>query len=217
MSAGAWAQLIVRDTGHGMSPELIRHAFDPFFTTKGVGKGTGLGLATVFGIASQNGGHVRVESEVGKGSVFFVYLPQAVGSRAPDLELAPIHEEARGSETVLIVEDEPHVLRLSHGVLETLGYQVRTASSGREALDLLAEHGDRIDCLLTDVVMPGLSGVELATQVRARWPRMAIVFMSGYAADAAIDLDDSGYVAKPITRRALATALRHQLDRDRRG
>jgi CheY-like chemotaxis protein len=181
LPAGRYVALSVRDTGCGMDAATLSHVFEPFFTTKERGKGTGLGLATVYGIVKQTGGCVRVESAPGAGSTFTILLPPTQERSAPaQLAAAP---PRGGRETVLVVEDEPGMLELARETLEQNGYSVLAASSGDEALRLAASHATSIELLLTDVVMPGIGGPALAERLTRRQPRLRVVFMSGYTAD----------------------------------
>jgi PAS domain S-box-containing protein len=179
---GDYVVLSVSDTGCGMSPEILAHIFEPFFTTKDQGKGTGLGLAIVFGLVKQNRGHVFVESEVGQGATFRIYLPRCTGP-APEPEIPPVRAELSGRETILLVEDEEQVLRLGRKVLTQQGYRVLAASSPAMALELAEQHDGPIDLLLTDVVMPGMNGRQLSERLRASRPGLRCLFMSGYTAD----------------------------------
>jgi CheY-like chemotaxis protein len=179
---GDYVVLSVSDTGCGMSPEILAHIFEPFFTTKDQGKGTGLGLAIVFGLVKQNRGHVFVESEVGQGATFRIYLPRCTGP-APEPEIPPVRAELSGRETILLVEDEEQVLRLGRKVLTQQGYRVLAAASPAAALELAEQHEGQIDLLLTDVVMPGMNGRQLSERLRASQPGLRCLFMSGYTAD----------------------------------
>ncbi|MDD2462101.1 MAG: ATP-binding protein, partial [Kiritimatiellae bacterium] len=212
---GLYATLSVSDTGCGMDPETIAHLFEPFYTTKGVGKGTGLGLATVLGIVQQNNGFIRVGSEPWKGTVFTVHLP--LRDDAPE-EIAPEDREAlpdgRG-ETVLIAEDEEAVLRLSRSILEKLGYTVLAASSPKEAWQLAENHAGTISLLLTDVIMPGMNGRDLAKLVRQKYPGVRCLFMSGYTANViahhgVLD-DDVFFIQKPFSTQELAACVKKVL------
>jgi two-component system cell cycle sensor histidine kinase/response regulator CckA len=208
---GRYVCLEVGDTGCGMTPDVIDRIFEPFFTTKGIGKGTGLGLATVFGIVRSAGGFLDVESTVGVGSRFHVYIPEAEGQPVAATQTPlPSH----GRETVLLVEDEPAVRRATHRTLTRLGYRVMQASSATTALALAAAHPD-IDVLLTDVVMPDGSGCELAATLSARHPDLAVIFMSGYIDDAVMRHGvacSDAFLQKPFAAEQLAQKIREALD-----
>ncbi len=216
---GRFVRLTVSDTGAGIRPEDLPRIFEPFFTTKDVGQGTGLGLATVYGIVAQHEGWIEVSSEVGRGSSFAVLLP----AEAAQAEIVPVPERAateaasgRG-EVVLLVEDEPVVSRMLRQVLEGRGYRVLCAESGQEAREVWRQSGGRIDALLTDVVMPeGLSGFDLAAELRAEQPELRVVFMSGYSRGMAPGGEDLvegvNYLQKPFPLPILLEVLRKQLD-----
>ena len=210
---GPHVLLEVSDTGHGMDPETLEHAFEPFFTTKDQGKGTGLGLSTVHGIVQQSGGGISVESEIGRGTTFRISLPAVdkavtVGERVPD-------QPGRGHETILLVEDERIVRELIARVLRGQGYDVVEAPAGEAALKTASEL-DRVDLLLTDVVMPGLSGRELSERLAALRPELRILFMSGYTDEAIVHhgvrAGEAEFLAKPFTPDALARKVRAVLD-----
>jgi PAS domain S-box-containing protein len=213
---GPHVMLAVSDTGCGMDEETRRQIFEPFFTTKGPGKGTGLGLATVYGIVKQSGGSVWVYSEVGRGTTFKIYLPRAEGPQSGPAGV-PAAPGARGSETVLVVEDEEALRRLAERSLERAGYTVLTAAGGAEALALLERHEGRVALVVTDVIMPGMSGRELATRVSERYPRVRLVFTSGYTDDAIVERGeleaDTHFLGKPYTAAALTGKVREVLDR----
>ena len=184
-SPGPYVCLRVTDTGTGISPEHRARIFEPFFTTKALGKGTGLGLATVFGIVKQHGGALKFESQVGRGTTFYIFLraTQDVGKPADD---AVKQQPVGGTETVLLVEDEPTVRMLTRVVLERAGYRVVEATHGLEALKIWDQHQGKIQLLLTDIVMPeGMSGRELTARLQAENPALKVLFTSGYSADIA--------------------------------
>ena len=181
---GAYVLLSVRDTGMGMDAETHAHIFEPFFTTKAEGKGTGLGLATVYGIVKQNGGYVFAESELGKGTIFKVYLPQVDQPfEIPSLNSAETAQVSAGSERLLVVEDEPAFRDLLHAGLQSRGYQVLVASNGVEALQVAERHSGPIRILITDVIMPQMSGPELAKSLKKVRRNTEVLYMSSYTDD----------------------------------
>ncbi len=212
---GAYVFLAVSDDGGGMDQETLAQVFEPFFTTKGLGKGTGLGLATVYGIVKQNNGFIDATSEPGKGTTFRIYLPQVEAGAAKTPE-TPRAEIPRGcGETVLLVEDEKSLLFTCGRFLEDLGYKVLSAETPGEALAIAARHPGNLHVLLTDVVMPGMDGRQLSKRIRAVEPGVKVVFMSGYTADviAQRGVQDDGvqFLSKPFTRDDLARKLRKAL------
>ena len=202
--------MAVSDTGHGMTPEIVARVFEPFFTTKPDGKGTGLGLAMVFGFVKQSGGHVKIYSEPGEGTTVKIYLPRAVrAATAGGQRTASPVELPRGSATVLVVEDEAGVREIACAVLSDLGYQVLEAADGEEGLRVFGANAASVDLLLTDVVLPGkVRGRELAERVQAIRPEVRVVFMSGYTETSIVHhgrLDDGVHlVGKPFKREQLA-------------
>jgi len=212
---GPYVLLAVSDTGTGMTAEVQAHLFEPFFTTKEKGKGTGLGLATVYGIVKHSGGFISVYSEVGHGTTFKIYIPRVEGSAPPRPGAAPA-SVARGTETVLIAEDQPAVRAVARQILARHGYTVLEAPSGEAALDLAARYSGTIHLLLTDVVMSGLSGPELARRLLPVRPEARVLFMSGYTGEAIVHhgLAAPGihYIQKPFAPEALAAKVREVLD-----
>jgi two-component system cell cycle sensor histidine kinase/response regulator CckA len=216
LAPGRYVLLSICDSGLGMDAETLAHIFEPFFTTKELGKGTGLGLSTVYGIVKQTGGHVGVHSEVGQGTTFKVYLPRL--DKPVELAEKPVDEAGlSGSETILVVEDEADVRMLIQSVLESQGYSVILASSPIEAVTLSERHAVRIHLLLTDVVMPGFSGMELAEHLTSARPEMEVLFISGYTADAITRhgvLDEkTQLLQKPFTPIALLRKVRETIER----
>lgn len=212
---GAYVMLAVSDTGCGMDSVTLEHIFEPFFTTKDVGKGTGLGLATVYGIVKQNNGYIDVESVREKGTTFRIYFPRYTGGLASSGATSSI-ERPKGKETILLVEDDGLIRMTMRAFLETLGYTVLLAERPTEALRLAEEHAGVIALLLTDVVMPELSGRELANRLIAQRPALRCLFMSGYTADVIVHsgvLDEGvHFIAKPFNRDQLAHKVREVLD-----
>jgi CheY-like chemotaxis protein len=215
---GRYVMLAVTDTGIGMDADTVSHIFEPFYTTKGSGSGTGLGLSTVYGIVKQSGGYIWVYSEPGKGTTFKVYLPR-VDDRveiSSTME-APSAAARNGKETILLVEDEPGVRELTNMVLSGRGYSVLEALNPQDAERLAENHASEIHLLLTDVVMPGISGRELAKKLTARHPNLRVLYMSGYtynviAEDGTLE-DGLSFLQKPFTPQILAQKVRETLDR----
>jgi CheY-like chemotaxis protein/two-component sensor histidine kinase len=221
-AAGKYVMLAVTDSGSGMTKEVQQRLFEPFYTTKGPGKGTGLGLATVHGIVKQSGGDLYVYSELGHGTTFKVYFPRLtnvtdiVETVAPHFAVPP-----RGSETLLLAEDDESIRALGARVLESLGYKVLLARTGREALRIVAEYNGTIDMIATDVVMPEMNGSQLVEKVLEARPGIRVLFMSGYTDDevmrrGVID-GQTAFLQKPFTPDLLAHKVREVLDAPSRG
>jgi CheY-like chemotaxis protein len=208
--------LSVTDTGVGMDREVLQRIFEPFFTTKKTGAGTGLGLATAYGIVRQSGGWITASSEPGRGAFFRVYLAAAAGPVEPSPAQAADAGDGCGSETVLLVEDHPEVLRLIREILRRKGYRLLEAANGAEALAVAAGYAGSIDALVTDVVMPGMNGRELAARLLQLRPLIKVLFTSGYAAGAlgTQGVLDPGmaYLPKPFTAAQLALKLRQVIE-----
>jgi CheY-like chemotaxis protein len=215
-SVGPFVQLVIADTGTGMTPHVKAHLFEPFFTTKGPGKGTGLGLATVYGIVQESGGFITVSSEANAGTTFYVSLPALEGDdvlRAPD---AIVRDRLGGCETILLVEDDAGVRQIAKLALTKYGYRVLEASNGANALEVSAAYPETIHALVSDIVMPEMNGRVLADAVRARRPRCCVLLMSGYNEDmlvrAGVHAGAEAFIQKPFTPEALITKLRQVLD-----
>ncbi len=213
---GDYVEVRVADTGSGMSSEVLSKAFEPFFTTKGLGRGTGLGLSTVYGIVKQNGGYVTLESELGRGTTVRIYLPR--GDEPPRQPLAhPVSDVlVRGNETVLVVEDSPQVRSLTTKLLTNLGYLVLSAAAPNEAIRAAEAHAGPIDLLVTDVILPEMNGRELWTRIAQVRPGTRCLFMSGYTHDI---ISEKGvlapgvhFVQKPFSASSLSNAVREALD-----
>jgi two-component system, cell cycle sensor histidine kinase and response regulator CckA len=214
---GHYVCLDVRDSGSGIAPEHLPHIFEPFFTTKEVGKGTGLGLATVYGIVKQHGGGITVESQLEKGTTFRIYLPVAPPSVRAPRSLAPDAKLPAGKETLLVVEDESAVRMLVVSLLQRCGYRVLEAESGMAALELWKKSGDAVDLLLTDMIMPGgMTGRELAEKLRAEKPGLKVIYTSGYSPDilekAPLPVEGCNFLQKPYQPLKLAQTVRNCLD-----
>ena len=212
---GRYVMLSVSDTGMGMSPEVRERVFEPFFTTKEKGKGTGLGLSTVYGIVKQSGGNICIYSEPGQGTTFKIYLPQ-VDKPLTELKEEVSKEVQRGNETVLIVEDEETVRKLAVRMLKGLGYRVLEAPEGGTALLLCEEFKEPIHLIVTDVVMPGMSGRKLVDRLKEIHPEMNVLYMSGYTDNAIVHHgileEGTNFIRKPFTLDGLARKVREVLD-----
>jgi len=214
---GRYVSLSVSDTGKGIPPEILPKIFEPFFTTKEAGKGTGLGLATVFGIVKQHQGWIKVDNRPGEGATFQVFLPASVESAVEAALAEAKPEPSRGTETILLVEDEVAVRKLTRKILERHGYQVWEASNGVEALQRWEEHRGTVALLLTDLVMPGgMSGQQLAGQLVAMQPQLKVIYTSGYSAEIAgreFELrPGEAFIQKPCPTAQLVETVRQSLD-----
>jgi len=214
---GDFVLLAVSDNGCGMDKDTLDNLFEPFFTTKDVGKGTGLGLATIYGIVNQNNGSINVYSEPNQGSTFKIYLPRLVTEENADKAVPEKNTAAGGTETILLVEDEPTILRMAQVMLERKGYSVLSAATPAEAIDLAKAHADKIHLLMSDVVMPEMNGRELAGQITALYPDIRLLFMSGYTADVIAHqgvLDDGvAFIQKPFSMTDMTAKIREVLDK----
>lgn len=215
LKPGAWVQLTISDDGCGIDRQTLAFIFEPFFTTKEVGKGTGLGLATVYGIIKQNNGFINVYSEPGRGTSFKIYLPRTHESISEKSKLTT-RNYPKGSETILMVEDEASILDLGKIMLEQFGYTVLTAPAPQTALDIAGQFEGPIHLLITDVVMPGMDGKELETRIEKIKPDIKVLFMSGYASSIIVDhgvLDENvNFLQKPFSIETFSLKVREVLD-----
>jgi CheY-like chemotaxis protein len=212
---GPYVMLAVSDTGAGMNAMTQKRIFEPFFTTKQVGKGTGLGLSTVYGIVKQSGGNVWVYSEPGRGTTFKVYVPEASPSVVPRPSAHASEQLVRGEGQLLLVEDEPGVRAIASQVLKRCGYRVTVASDGPDALAQYERKGLHFDLVITDVVMPGMSGTELVRRLEAKRPGLRVLYTSGYTEDAVLHRGVAAgahFLAKPFTPSELARKVAQVLD-----
>ncbi len=211
----------ITDTGSGMTPEVMAHVFEPFFTTKSTGQGTGLGLAQVYGFVRQSGGNVKIYSEPGEGTMVKIYMPRLLTKGAAEDLPQPEAVSGPGGETILVVEDDPAVLEYITEVLTDLNYNVVQASEGATAVRILETDGGRIDLLLTDVIMPGISGRVVAEEAKRLKPGIKILFMTGYSQNAIVHqgrLDHGVHlIQKPVTPPELANRVRNLLDQSGSG
>jgi CheY-like chemotaxis protein len=213
---GAYVMLSVSDSGKGIDPETCKHIFEPFYTTKDRDEGTGLGLAMVYGIVAQHEGHIWVYSEPQSGTTFKIYLPVSNESAVPEKEEITISRNLLGDETVMLVEDNEQVRHLAFTILKRKGYSVIVAENGKEALEKLENHDGTVALLLTDVVMPGMSGKDLFDRLLVRYPGLKVLYMSGYTENVIVHrgVVDEGlnFIQKPFSVNTLATKIREVLD-----
>jgi len=212
---GEYVLLAVSDCGVGIASDALPHVFEPFFTTKAQGQGTGLGLATCYGIVQRAGGVILVDTEVGAGTTFTILLPRASESAEPVGKRSNVRG-GMGTETLLFVEDDPGVRRIGVQILAEQSYRIRVAANGVEALRVVASHPDPVHLLVTDIVMPGMSGTELAHKLREQWPALPILYISGYTEDATVAptalAPKTAFLRKPYKREALLEKIRDLLD-----
>jgi CheY-like chemotaxis protein len=216
---GEFVQLAISDDGCGIDKDNLQQIFEPFFTTKELGRGTGLGLSTVYGIVKQNQGFINVYSEKDSGTTIKLYFPPCSDEIVHSPEVAATTIDTANHETILLVEDEPTLLEMTCRMLQTLGYKVLTAQSPEAAIALADTHNTAIDLLLTDVIMPQMNGKQLADLVQSRYPSIKLLFMSGYTANviAHRGVLDEGihFIQKPFSRRDLAAKLREVIEADK--
>jgi CheY-like chemotaxis protein len=212
---GSYVLMTITDTGIGMDEEILQSAFEPFFTTKQPGDGTGLGLSTVYGIVRQSGGWIHVRSEVGQGTSCRIYLPRIDANSVPDRAKPDTAKVLHGDETVLVVEDNEAVRRLTTTILKGYGYQALEAANSTEAFALEKEHSGEIHLLLTDVILPGMNGMALSERLRGLRPKLKVLFTSGYTADViarrGVLQRDVAYLQKPFGPESLVAKVREVL------
>jgi CheY-like chemotaxis protein len=217
MMPGRYVLLSVSDTGAGMTREVRERVFEPFFTTKEKGKGTGLGLSTVYGIIKQSGGYIWVDSEAGRGTTFRIYLTQVTNATEETEKRPQVEATSSGNETILLVEDDGGVRDLAREILQNGGYRIVEASGGQEAAKLYKESQEPIHLILTDVVMPRMSGRDLVNQLQPLRPETKVLYMSGYAENSIVNQGtlEKGihYIQKPFTLEGLVHMVRRTLDR----
>ncbi|RPH83776.1 MAG: response regulator [Desulfobacteraceae bacterium] len=216
MKEGNYICLNISDTGTGMSPEVRSRIFEPFFTTKAKGQGTGLGLSMVYGIIQNHGGMVEVQSHIGIGSTFTVFLPALASASGAGEEITPIPDIHQGQETILLVDDEAIIRDLGVDILEDRGYRVFPAAEGKEAVRIYREQAQEIDLVILDVMMPGIGGKETYRQLRAINPQIKVLLSSGYSTNGEVGeilkQGVSGFVQKPYREEELAAKVREVLD-----
>jgi len=214
MQAGEYGLLSVTDTGHGMDEDTKAHIFEPFFTTKEVGKGTGLGLATVYGIVKQSGGFIWLQSALGKGTTFEIYLPHGNATKIDEVKEIKTGAIPRGKETILVVEDEAAVRELACEFLKSAGYSVLEAKNGAEALETIANNTNTIHLVLADMIMPRMGGLDMAERLKKERPELKVLFMSGYsehAGEQSSQISPHAILAKPFSIATLIGKVREAL------
>ena len=218
---GNYVMISVTDNGRGMDRETLKHIFEPFYTTKEVGKGTGLGLSTVYGIVKQNNGYIDAYSELGKGTTIKIYIPQYKSKEEISKEAMKVNQQIRerdlyGNETILMVEDDINILEMGKTILEKFGYKVLTAISPLEALEIVKEHGDSIELLITDLIMPGMNGRQLADSVAKLYPGIKVIYTSGYTPNvimqSGVIRDNINFIQKPYSIHDLLLKVREVLN-----
>jgi CheY-like chemotaxis protein len=219
LAPGPYVLLEISDTGGGMAPGVLARAFEPFFTTKPVGSGSGLGLSMCYGIIQQAGGRIGIESQPGKGTTVYVYLPRSGLSLRPAPEVEQIgkaNQREHARETLLLVEDELAVCNVTRRILERAGYRVLIAENGAAALDVVARFDSEIALVVTDISMPGMGGQELGAELRQRWPGLRVLYLSGYSPQSlngGAGGDKPDFLGKPFTSKALLDKVRSVLER----
>jgi CheY-like chemotaxis protein len=212
---GEYIMLAVSDDGCGIAPEALDQIFEPFFTTKKIGQGTGLGLSTVYGIVKQNNGFINVYSELGKGTTFKVYFSRHVAEACVVTNETALETPLSEGETILLVEDDPSILKLGIRILENLGYKILSTTKSQDAKKIAEEYDGEIDLLITDVVMPEMNGRELSEQLQLLYPQLKILFMSGYTANVIAHrgvLDEGiSFISKPFSPKEIALKIREVL------
>jgi CheY-like chemotaxis protein len=215
MKCGDYVMLAIHDSGTGISPDVKAHIFEPFFTTKERGKGTGLGLATVYAIVEQNNGYIECDSETGRGTSFKIYLPRLISPIAKAKTGHVASQMLGGNETILVVEDEEMVRNLACRVLRDAGYNILPAAGPMEAIQICEDYHDKIHLVLTDVIMPVMSGIALAEQLKAKYPKLKSIMMSGYMDSSFIEnhvAASKDIIQKPFKKEALLSKIRESLD-----
>jgi CheY-like chemotaxis protein len=214
---GSYAMLQVSDTGHGMDSATLARIFEPFFSSKGIGKGTGLGLSMVYGIVSSHGGYISCESQPGEGTTFEIYLPTIDEAETKDeAQTDPVKAMKKGSETILLVDDEDYIRDLGNQILSKFGYSILMAENGQVALDMYRSLWKSIDLVLLDLIMPGISGTECLKELRTINPDVKVVVISGYSPDGSTDelfqLGARGFISKPYQMTQMLQVTREVLD-----